>query len=538
MSTYSCQHVIPTLASVVISVMSSCIEIMFQSGRDNSFSSSLDGMERSLPRAACIESIIELYEDDSLHSETGISPRPSVAFTPSTRSSVYELSEDYAPASPTFCTREELFGSEFSRELSKRTSSIVRVPNAFRPRPRLARGVTFHTDTLEKRTRPKEPDEDGSRASRSAHQDEDVISRSTSSIRASEPQDRELQECKHQEKQKAKDHQPVLDTASQKKSVVDLIPHYTGLEDSPSRMSPNISHSEYSALVPDTVRVSTGEESRHSSHFSSSSSEGECLSDAPKRSRARARKRLQKYLSPVGTKELFSPASHTPSKDLQTQSGQSPLGGPHRGSVQQSITDMYDTLQSLYSPPAGSLPKPRQDYFTTPPPKTKCVPREIRSPAIPMTPYQKYGRKAWEESKSLPRRTTLFRRSPRPSEPSSPISLPPETSLKKTGSPNRTLARISSRFSLSSRSTSKDPKVPRLSNKENERVTRYSSPASPDYESKRRRSATSNRAPRFHSGSAEMENAAWGRVEEVRKTSEEMRKEELKKRIVVMVPLF
>ena len=73
-------------------------------------------------------------------------------------------------------------------------------------------------------------------------------------------------------------------------------------------------------------------------------------------------------------------------------------------SFQQGLTDMLETLQRFSTPFSSSLPQQerRVKFLTSPHQRVqhsqrRPIPKEIRSPAIPLTPYQKYGIKALEQ---------------------------------------------------------------------------------------------------------------------------------------------
>lgn len=66
-----------------------------------------------------------------------------------------------------------------------------------------------------------------------------------------------------------------------------------------------------------------------------------------------------------------------------------------RNSISNTLTDMYDTLGRLSIAPRGSRPEPKTGG---PVPDMTRKSREMRSPAIPITSYQRDGPAGWEKS--------------------------------------------------------------------------------------------------------------------------------------------
>ncbi|KAI9873830.1 MAG: hypothetical protein M1830_010550 [Pleopsidium flavum] len=157
------------------------------------------------------------------------------------------------------------------------------------------------------------------------------------------------------------------------------------------------------SLVPPplSLRKSQQSDEVESSHFSisSSDSDDEGLHTGIRDSvRAYARKALHLHKSSAEekeTKRVMSVASAKypfmdPTSSSRRQSKFGSISTERRASIQQGITNMYDKI-STWSP----IPTTNK--------KRATIPREARSPAIPITPYQQLGRKAWEPAPKSPK---------------------------------------------------------------------------------------------------------------------------------------
>ena len=74
----------------------------------------------------------------------------------------------------------------------------------------------------------------------------------------------------------------------------------------------------------------------------------------------------------------------------------SSMASQRRESLQQGLSHMYDTLTNISIVPSKLKPSLNLQKRTT-------IPRDMRSPAIPITPYQHLGTKAWEASPKSPK---------------------------------------------------------------------------------------------------------------------------------------
>lgn len=276
-------------------------------------------------------------------------------------------------------------------------------------------------------------------------------------------------------------------------------PYYPHHNSKTSPMSPRITDVVDHMMVPSPLRSSTlerspkfggGEEPR--SRFSSDSSEAcsmrSSLRDSLKKT---ARKAFQGQKNTGG--DTNSQQLAPPPKPKSRVSSE--LGG-RRISIQYGIDNMYDTLTSLYSPspkhrvasPKPTAPKPAaMDFPNTP----KVRPRgQHRNPAIPISPYQQFGRKAWEQESQ--------------SSKSSKVGF-----LTPFGSKEKETAR---------------------------KATPMSSPSpSPAKSRGRKKPSLAHRlASTLQNGSEKIENAMGLETNKVKRTKSQKKREELKKQIVVV----
>ncbi|KAL8825437.1 MAG: hypothetical protein Q9191_004418 [Dirinaria sp. TL-2023a] len=277
-------------------------------------------------------------------------------------------------------------------------------------------------------------------------------------------------------------------------------PYYPTRGDKAPPMSPRIIDVVDHSLVPSPLRFDSTEEvdeppSRFSSDSSSSSLHGGLGDTLRKKAR-------EAFSSHRGTPEP-SDSQHLSQSSKKSKSRVSSGASHERVSIQHGLDDMYDTLASIYVPSPKSKP-------TTPKttalalenaPKTRSprTPREQHSPAIPITPYQKVGPKAWELEKDL-------------------------------------------NSSKSSKLKIKSPFGPKESQKEEDTsalpTSRPSSPSRSNKASKIDGSKQSNLAQRFASklqnGTEKIEQAIGFETNRVRRTKSQKRREELKKKIVLV----
>lgn len=178
----------------------------------------------------------------------------------------------------------------------------------------------------------------------------------------------------------------------------------------PLPMSPRITDVVDQSLVPPPLRYSTPEEKLlEPSQFSSSSSESGSTHGSVRSSlKMFAFKTFHKQSNSHNQAEKSRVRRiNSQSKNLSSSRRASRIGSTinqRRASIQKSISDMYDKP----SRSSAALPKKNSTIHTASA-EYSNVSRERRSPAIPITPYQKLGRKAWESSSKRSKTSRWFK---------------------------------------------------------------------------------------------------------------------------------
>ena len=168
----------------------------------------------------------------------------------------------------------------------------------------------------------------------------------------------------------------------------------------PSPLSPRITDVIDGSLVPAPLRFSTIEiNSRLASRVSVSSSTPGGFHKATNRSfeeyapkafhprRTLPEEKNAEKAYPPASLELRQTVTSAPRRPSKIES----FIGQRRISIQHTLSNMYDTL-ALFS--VISIKK--KPVINTSGPGKARIPRELRSPAIPITSYQQLGPKAWE----------------------------------------------------------------------------------------------------------------------------------------------
>lgn len=286
---------------------------------------------------------------------------------------------------------------------------------------------------------------------------------------------------------------------------------YSNYDYLPSPMSPRITDVVDRSLLPLPLNYSTLEEQeRPSSTFSSSSSDLDGFHNGIRGSlRAYARKALHLRKTELDGKDrkntsstLKSETSHVVALAARPFGKKEPVAVPRRGSIQQGISS---TLAKLSITSQQPRPKPVIDL--TGATRTR-VPRELRSPAIPVTPYQQLGKKAWQSSRSS----------------------------KKSQSPSFKSARTSNVSHLPGEQTSyfSDPPGKRTSHSSSSPCGNNSTVKSNTSIATIPGSIAKKITSAFHTRTAKVDNAMESNKETTRLTKSEQRREELKKKIVVI----
>ncbi|KAL8799316.1 MAG: hypothetical protein Q9182_005991 [Xanthomendoza sp. 2 TL-2023] len=265
-----------------------------------------------------------------------------------------------------------------------------------------------------------------------------------------------------------------------------------------SSMSPRITDVVDHSLVPAPLQfTSFAEGERPRSRFSSSSSEVESHHDGIRNSlKDAARKAFHLKKESKTTHETdYAAFDRFQERRGSTPRRQSRLGSlisQRRASIQQSIASMYDTLTSLATPSKGAKPPP----VVTNGPARAHKPR-IRSPAIPLSPYQLQGPKVWETSSKASKKTIKSDKAR--SEGVSHVSL--------LSQDQKSEIRFSTPIYNASLVQDKKPKS---------------------------RSMVNKFASAFQSGTVQMESAVGLRTNRVKRTKSEKKRQELKGKIKVI----
>ncbi|KAI4192356.1 MAG: hypothetical protein LQ348_003174 [Seirophora lacunosa] len=268
----------------------------------------------------------------------------------------------------------------------------------------------------------------------------------------------------------------------------------------PPQMSGRISEVVDLSLVPSPLRINNSfeESERPPSRFSDSSSELESHRDGIRKSiKEIAHKAFHSRKESKDTDDTdWAAFTRFQERRSSTPRRRSRIGsyvGLRRESLQQqSISGMYDTLTSLTAPSKTAKPTP---IATNAPPKVHN-PR-VKSPAIPLTPYQEMGPKAWETASKA---------------------------SKKTSKSEKTKSNGASHLSLS-----KHDETPQVQFS----TPVYSAPL-PIEKSPKPRSMVNKLASAFSNGTTQVESAVGLNTARVKRTKSEKRREELKRKIKVI----
>lgn len=472
---------------------------------------SLDGMEtplsESTPRFGNSQTSINLVA-------RGMEEKP-LPPTPRKPSSVYTVQSDGMEDIPKQSSSKALLPHQTTLQPIAYSASTLRVLDATSKRPKLTQNVQAHAVSdpiVEIRQSQRQYFE-----KTDAHSSHSPIQRMKSDFAApSESIDKYLTAPKSGTKGAegyASNYESLLHTRSSALPTFTPEP-YSNYDYLPAPMSSRITDVVDRSLLPSPLSYSTPEEKqRPSSTFSSSSSDFEEFQIGIRNSlRAYARKVLHlpktslegndrkksRSTATLETPRISASAGRLPSKNETVAS-------PRRGSIQQGISNMYDTLAKLSK--SSQQPNSTPAIDITDASKIR-VPRGLRSPAIPMSPYQQLGKKAWQSSKS-------FKNSQSPSSKSARTSnfsnLPGERTSYFSNPPGER----TSYFSNSLRA-------------DNSTVNSNASIA-PIPSSMARKIASA-----IHTGTTQVENAMGLNKTSARLAKSERRREELKKMIVVI----
>ncbi|KAL8714856.1 MAG: hypothetical protein Q9220_001369 [cf. Caloplaca sp. 1 TL-2023] len=424
--------------------------------------------------------------------------------TPRKASSVYSIQREERQRDRQHSRQDDLLPSSvFLAPTAYRStfrSSTSRLPDPSPIRPKLARDAQTHaaSDPILERRRDQTSKASVQKYTTNLQQELSIDSNSTEP-----PQVHPVQRLKGTKSSGAEEHAgdytSVLHTRSSALPIAILEPYHINLEGSSSPMSPRITDVVDHSLVPAPLQFASFEESeRPSSRFSSSSSEMESHHDGIRYSlKGVAWKAFHFRKSSKGTDDTdWAAFTRFQEKASLTPRRQSRIGSyvsQRRASLQNGLADMYDTLASLTGPSKNSKPPP----IATKAPAKPHKPR-IRSPAIPLTPYQEIGVKAFETASKSSKRTTKS---------------------------NKTRSDAASHVSLSSQDK-KDQRI-RFS------TPTYSMPR-PEEKEARSRSVVNKLASALQSGTVQVESAVGLNTMRVKRTKSEKRRQELKGKIKVI----
>lgn len=462
----------------------------------HSTSSSLSGMETPLfkppPRLGNSHSSINLVAQ-------GMAEKP-LPPTPRTSSSIYSVQYDGRNNIRKQSSSDALLPPQTTLQPTAYRASTSKVLDARSKRPKLVQDVQAHaiSDPILEKRRLQQQDIEKTET----HWSQSPIQRMKSNFAAPSGSINESLAApnngtKGAEKY-ASHYESLLHTRSAALPTFTPEP-YSDYDYLPSSMSPRITDVVDRSLLPPPLSYNTIEEmKRPSSAFSSSSSDLEGFQDGIGNSlRAYARKALHLR------RTSFERDNRKKASSIATSDA-----GPRRGSIQRGISSMHDTLAKF--------------SITSQPPKSKGamdingatntrVPRELWSPAIPITRYQQMGKKAWQSSRSSKRS-----KSQTPSSKSGKTSYFSNPPGERTSYFSDPAGGGTSYFSNSA--------------PENNSIAKFSPSlaARPGSMAKKIASA-------FHTGTTRVENAMGLNKPNTRLTQSERRREELKKKIVVIV---
>lgn len=460
-----------------------------------STNSSLAGMEK--PLRSKETSPFEIYQDPiELYLDRFQLNKP-LPPTPRKPSSVYSMPREDEREIRQHRIQNDLLPSSVFLAPTTFRSSTSRLPDPVPVRPKLTREAQTHaaSDPIIERRRDQKEHRGASTHLPNLQQEWSIDTGSTTGT-TSEQQS--LTSKADMAKQHADNYTSVLHTRSS------ILPGFVSEEYHVTQhqvfspMSPRITDVADQSLIPAPLHFASQEESeRPSSRFSSSSSEAGSHRDGIRNSlRGMARKAFHHRTQSKTTDETdwaaFDRFQERRGSTPRRQSRIGSLVGQRRASIQQSIAGMYDTLASLTTPSKGTKPAP----VVTGGPSKAHKPR-IRSPAIPLTPYQIQGPKVWDTSSKSSKKTSKSEKARSPGASHGSLSSPNKTSQIRFSTPTYG----------TSQKEEKEPKTRSI-------VTRFTSA--------------------FQSGTVQMESAVGLNTDRVKRTKSEKKRQELKGKIKVI----
>ena len=302
---------------------------------------------------------------------------------------------------------DQYFANEILQPNTFRASAS-KIPDRTPLRPKLLRDSQLHAAS--------DPVVERRRAEQNQHRDTEEIIHARTKSRPT-----------NNANQHAQDYESVLYTWSSVLPSIAPKPFYSDHGHLPLRMSPRNTHVMDQSLVPPPLRFSNITYNSPASRFSSDSSSdaGSCHSGLRDSVRSYAKKTFSKRsFTPEVVDNSYLPSPSKPKSRLGSMASQ------RRASIQHGIEEMYDTLTSFSLTSAKHKP-PAMQFENT---RKIRISRERRSPAIPLTPYQILGVKAFEDTASSRSSKTSFL----PSLSSRGSKRKSSTSIRSRGIPIRT----------------------------------------------------------------------------------------------------
>ncbi|KAI4183936.1 MAG: hypothetical protein L6R41_005087 [Letrouitia leprolyta] len=463
--------------------------------RARSTTSSLAGMEK--PYTPKEISPFEIYQDPvDLYIDQAQLDKP-LPPTPRKPSSVYSVQRDEEQQAPSHRVRNDILPSSTFLAATTYRSSTSRLPDPKPARPQLIRQAQTHavSDPVLRSNRVKEERPDPTAHIARLQQELKFGSLSISGAQ-NLPTERVTSVWVDDALEHANNYKSVFHTKSSLPPSTTNKRHYDNHQRASSPMSGRITDVVDQSLVPAPLQLNSFEESeRPPSRFSSSSSDvgAHHIRDSL---RGIARKALHMRKESKDTDETdwatFTRFQEKASLMPRRQSRIGSFVGQRRESFQQSICGMYDTLTGLGTPTRSPKPTP----VTTSGPFKPHKPR-VKSPAIPLSPYQEMGPKAWETASKSSRKTTRSSKARLEGASQVAFSLQDEKSRIRFSTPA------------------------------------YGTPSSHEKEQKQRSMAT-KLASAFSSGAVQVESAVGLNTTRVKRTRSEKKREELKRKIKVI----
>ncbi|KAI4247731.1 MAG: hypothetical protein L6R40_001317 [Gallowayella cf. fulva] len=462
--------------------------------RAPSTTSSLAGMEKPLRSEET--SPFEIYQDPIELYLDRVQVNKPLPPTPRKPSSVYSMHRENEDHIQHYTSQNDLLPSSVFLAPATYRSSTSRLPDPVPIRPKLTREAQTHavSDPVIERRRNQKEQQGVSTHMTNLHQEWSADTGSTAMSRAISSQ----QSSTKGAEQFADNYTSVLHTRSSVMPTFTTEEYHVTQQQPLSPMSPRITDVVDQSLMPAPLQFISFEESeRPPSRFSSSSSEVGSHSGGIRNSlRGVARKafHLKKESQTTGDTDwaAFDRYQERRGSTPRRQSRLGSLVSQRRASIQQSIAGMYDTLANLTTTSKGAKP-PR---IVTEGSAKHHKPR-IRSPAIPLSPYQIQGPKVWETSSK---------------------------SSKKTMKSEKPMAEGASHVSLLSHDKKSQIRFS---------TPVYNSPLTQEKEPKTR-SMVNKLASAFQSGTVQMESAVGLNTTRVKRTKSEKKRQELKGKIKVI----